>query len=113
VREVPEREVLPQRRRSETFGFEHVHQDGSKTPFTATVGYYEDGRPGEIFLSARKVTSAVDIMVRDSAILLSFALQYGVPARKLREAMLRGEDGRPHGVMGTLLDRLEDGTHEN
>jgi hypothetical protein len=101
------RETLPQRRQCETFDFQHVHQDGSATPFTATVGFYADGRPGEIFLSARKVTSAVDIMVRDAAILLSFALQFGVPVEAVRSAMLRGEDGRPHGVMGSLLDALE------
>lgn len=102
------REVLPQRRRTETFDFVHRHQDGSGTWFTTTVGYYHDGRPGEVFLSARKVTSAVDIMVRDAAILLSFALQHGVSAEQLRAAMLRGEDGAPHGVFGTLLDAMVD-----
>ena len=102
-----EREVLPQRRRSETFEFRHRNQDGRATDFTATVGYYADGRPGEVFLSARKLTSDVDIMVRDSAILLSFALQYGVTCEQLRAAMLHGEDGRPHGVIGTLLHELE------
>lgn len=95
------RDLLPYRRRGETFDFLH---DGRR--FTATVGFYDDGRPGEVFLSASKLTSDSDIMVRDAAILLSFALQHGVPIGSLRAAMLRGDDGRPHGVMGTLLDRL-------
>ena len=98
------RELLPARRMSETFDFAHTNQSWQSFGYKATVGYYMDGRPGEVFLSAAKITTDTDIAARDSAILLSFALQHGTPAEALRSAMTRDPEGRPLGVIGTLLD---------
>ncbi len=43
------RETLPQRRRAETFEFEAGVPGYGTARFVATVGFYNDGRVGEIF----------------------------------------------------------------
>lgn len=98
------REALPARRLSETFEFDHITPSYVVFPYKATVGYYMDGRPGEVFLSAAKTTTDMDTAARDAAILLSFALQFGAPAEAMRAAMSRDAEGVPMGVIGTLLD---------
>jgi len=65
------RQRLPNRRTSELFQFESM---GMK--FTASVSHYQDGRPGELFLDNHKQGSAIGTLVRDSAIILSFALGF-------------------------------------
>ncbi|RWX72598.1 hypothetical protein EOA24_00725 [Mesorhizobium sp. M2A.F.Ca.ET.039.01.1.1] len=92
---------MPQRRLSETIHFKH-----DKFVYTATLGFYDDGRIGEIFLSSTKSGSFLDIATRDSAIALSFALQHGARISTMREAMTRDGQGRAEGALGALLDRL-------
>src|SRR5207249_4550286 len=48
-----------------------------------TVGLYEDGRPGEIFLKMAKEGSTVSGLMDSFATTVSVALQYGVPLRDL------------------------------
>jgi ribonucleoside-diphosphate reductase alpha chain len=48
-----------------------------------TVGLYEDGQPGEIFLRISKEGSTVAGMMEAFAIAVSVALQYGVPLKDL------------------------------
>lgn len=95
------RERLPNRRYSENLKFRCWG-----VPFHATVGRYADGRIGEVFLNAGKLTSNTDVAAKESAIALSFALQYGAPLEKLKEAMPRTSDGAPEGPLGHLLDML-------
>ena len=95
------RELLPQRRPSETFTFDHGGFE-----YRVTIGFYPAGRIGEVFLSAAKSGAALDIATRDSAILLSFALQHGATVEQIRSAMTRNVAGRPEGAMGVLLDRI-------
>ena len=53
-----------------------------------TVGLYDDGRPGEIFVKINKEGSTVSGLMDAVALLTSVTLQYGVPiedlARKLK-----------------------------
>ena len=100
------REKLPQRRRTENIKFNVEQRDGSKRVYHATVGYYPDGRVGEVFLAAGKVGSDVDVAMRDSAIAMSFALQYGCPIEDARAAFCRDEGGRAEGPLGAILDIL-------
>lgn len=67
------RERLPNRRRSEIFGFEH---DGHR--YLATVSRFADGRPAELFLGCGKAGAAVSAHAQDAAILTSLLLQHGV-----------------------------------
>ena len=51
-----------------------------------TVGEYEDGRPGEIFLKVSKQGSTLAGIMDAFAISISHGLQYGVPLRSFVEA---------------------------
>lgn len=48
-----------------------------------TVGLYEDGRPGEMFLTMAKEGSTIGGLMDTIGILASLALQYGVPVDAL------------------------------
>ena len=81
----PFREHLPDERRSITHKFRVGDQEGY-----ITVGLYDDGRPGEIFVKMAKEGSTVSGLMDTAALLTSVTLQYGVPiqdlARKLKNA---------------------------
>jgi hypothetical protein len=97
------RERLPTRRRCETFDFDIV--TGSATlHYKATIGFYSDGRVGELFLNNHKSNSTADTNARDAAIALSFALQHGADLEDIRKALCRETDGRASGPLGTALD---------
>jgi hypothetical protein len=93
------RERLPQRRPSEVFDFSAM---GMR--FTASVSRYPDGRISELFCDNHKAGSAIGTLVRDSAILLSFALQHGADIQKIRDALCRDSAGRALGPIGEALD---------
>jgi hypothetical protein len=63
------RNRLPNRRHAESF---EIDLEGLR--YTATVGRFPDGSIGELFLNHRSNSSA-DTTARDSAIVLSIALQ--------------------------------------
>jgi hypothetical protein len=45
--------------------------------------------------------------MRDSAIMLSFALQFGADIQAIRRALVQNTDGSASGPIGALLDRIE------
>ena len=71
-----------------------------------TAGFYADGRPGEIFLSADRANSLLDFLMSDAAILASLALQYGAPLDEIRHAMKRDAAGKASSPIGEALDRI-------
>jgi hypothetical protein len=103
------RERLPNRRRSETFDFD-VSVGTAVLHYTATVGYFPDGRIGELFLNNHKSNSTADVNARDGPIALSFALQYGADLQAVRKAMCRNANGRS-GPLGVALDILAGAIH--
>jgi ribonucleoside-diphosphate reductase alpha chain len=70
----PLRERLPRRRRSVTFKFRVADCEGY-----ATVGEYDDGRPGEIFINVSKQGSTLAGIMDAFAVAVSVSLQHGVP----------------------------------
>ncbi|MDA8025592.1 MAG: vitamin B12-dependent ribonucleotide reductase [Actinomycetota bacterium] len=70
----PVRERLPRRRRSSTFAFRVADCEGY-----VTVGEYEDGRPGEIFMKVSKQGSTLAGIMDAFSISVSLGLQHGVP----------------------------------
>jgi ribonucleoside-diphosphate reductase alpha chain len=96
-----ERKRLPNRRSAETWDVEALGLH-----FKTSVGRYDDGRIGEIFLSNHRVNSMAGIMASDSAVLCSLLLQYGVPLDVIRHALMRDPRGKPSGPLGVVLDRL-------
>jgi ribonucleoside-diphosphate reductase alpha chain len=95
---------LPNRRASETFDFESM---GMR--FTASVSRDSSGKIRELFADNHKAGSAVGTLVRDSAIILSFALQYGADIESIRRALCRDSQGRALGPIATALDLLASG----
>jgi len=74
VVERPLRKRLPAERTAITHKFEVGGHEGY-----ITVGLYEDGTPGEIFLRMAKEGSTVSGLMDSFATAVSLALQYGVP----------------------------------
>lgn len=105
------RATLPQRRFSETFDF--VFPLGTDKAYALTVGCYADGRVGEVFLASHKhAGSQADLAARDTAILISFALQHGATLAGLAHAMTHNADGKPEGLAGVVLTLLLDWERE-
>jgi hypothetical protein len=95
---------LPDRRSSESFSFEI-----GGLRFTATVSRFPDGRIGELFLNNHKQGNQSDTNARDSAIILSIALQHGADIEIIRHALCRDSQGRALGPLGAALDLLANG----
>lgn len=75
---MPYRQRLPSTRRSLTHKFSVGEHEGY-----ITVGFYEDGRPGEVFVKVAKHGSTISGLLDTIAVLTSIALQYGVPVETL------------------------------
>ena len=70
------RRKMPRKRTSKTFSFRVADCHGY-----VTVGEYDDGKPGEIFLRVAKQGSTLAGIMDAFAISVSHGLQYGVPLR--------------------------------
>ncbi|PYV27907.1 MAG: vitamin B12-dependent ribonucleotide reductase [Acidobacteria bacterium] len=74
----PFRRKLPDERRAITHKFSVGGHEGY-----LTVGLYDDGMPGEIFITMAKEGSTVSGLMDSFATAVSLALQYGVPLKVL------------------------------
>ncbi len=74
----PRRRRLPLTRRSITHKFDVAGHEGY-----LTVGLYEDGSPGELFITMAKEGSTVGGLMDAFGTCVSMALQYGVPLETL------------------------------
>ena len=99
------RRTLPQRRRSETF---EIAFGGLNKHHTITLGYYDDGTLGEVFINGGKSGEQVEAIARDGAVLLSLALQYGAEIENIKSAITRDEQGAPSSVVGAVIDQLSE-----
>ncbi|MEO6126242.1 MAG: vitamin B12-dependent ribonucleotide reductase, partial [Ilumatobacteraceae bacterium] len=77
----PIRQKLPRSRRGRTFEFRVADCKGF-----ATIGEYDNGMPGEIFLTVSKQGSTLSGIMDAFAKSISYGLQYGVPLRAFVEA---------------------------
>jgi hypothetical protein len=100
-----ERRELPVRRRAETF---ELPFGGLKAPHVITLGYYKDGTIGEVFVNGGKSGEQVEAIARDGAVLLSMALQFGVPLQTIKNAITRDGQGEAQSIIGAVIDRLMD-----
>ena len=78
--EKPVRRKLPKKRDSKTFSFRVADCHGY-----VTVGEFEDGQPGELFLKVAKQGSTLAGIMDGFAIAVSLGLQFGVPLRTFVE----------------------------
>jgi ribonucleoside-diphosphate reductase alpha chain len=74
VTAAPRRERLPDTRRSVTHKFSVGGHEGY-----ITVGLYDDGRPGELFITMAKEGSTIGGLMDAFGTAVSMSLQYGVP----------------------------------
>jgi hypothetical protein len=74
--------------------------------YIATVLFFPDGALAEIFLSNAKASSHSDSAAKDSAVVASLALQFGVPLETIRHALLRDSRGVASSPLGAALDLL-------
>jgi ribonucleoside-diphosphate reductase alpha chain len=74
----PRRHKLPDERQAFTHKFSIAGHEGY-----LTVGLYEDGTPGEIFLRMAKEGSTISGLMDTIATMTSISLQYGVPLKAL------------------------------
>ncbi|HUC89914.1 MAG TPA: vitamin B12-dependent ribonucleotide reductase [Patescibacteria group bacterium] len=77
------RRLLPRRRDSKTYKFQVADLVGF-----FTVGEYEDGAPGELFISVSKQGSTLSGLMDSFAVSVSHGLQYGVPLKSFVSTMM-------------------------
>lgn len=75
---IPNRRHLPDTRK----GLTHKFRIGELKGYI-NVGLFDDGTPGEVFLHIAKEGSTLSGMTDSFAIMLSIALQYGIPLKDL------------------------------
>jgi ribonucleoside-diphosphate reductase alpha chain len=78
ARQTPFRRRMPATRQSITHKFEVAGHEGY-----LTVGMYEDGAPGELFITMAKEGSTVGGIMDSFGTAISLCLQYGVPVEEL------------------------------
>src|SRR2546427_2329323 len=77
------REKMPYERASVTHKFSVSGHEGY-----ITVGMYEDGRPGEVFIKMAKEGSTLSGIMDGLALTISLGLQYGVPLKVFVDKLL-------------------------
>ncbi|MDP6173454.1 MAG: ribonucleotide reductase [Rhodospirillales bacterium] len=104
------RASLPDRRRLEATRIYYPGEAGHSIHIQ--VGFYDDGRPGEVFLTGGGVHgTGMEMTLKDLGVLLSHMFQRGILPQYLatrvgREANLPTPSGRPASVIGAILDEI-------
>lgn len=92
---------LPNRRHSEIVPIDHGGQE-----FVLSVGYFDDGRAGEVFARGAKSGSTMDSILADSAVAISLLLQHGATAAEIHRSMAQLPEGGPASVIGAITAML-------
>ena len=97
------RERLPTRRQAETLDLWHGGQR-----FHVTIGQYDDGRPGEVFIHGAKPGSDADLLYDDVGVLFSRLLQHGDDSVALAAGLGKLGNGQgPASLIGAIAGVLE------
>ena len=92
---------LPDRRLNDTAEIEF-----RGVRYAVTVGYFPDGRCGEVFTHGAKVGSDMDALLDDACVAVSLLIQHGVDPAALARSMGRLEQGGPASIIGALADLM-------
>lgn len=60
-----------------------IHSEKGAVKFFVTLGFFDDGQPGEVFITCDQAGCTLDGFSDCWAIAISFCLQYGVALEKL------------------------------
>ena len=93
------RQQLPNRRAAETVQLEH-----NGTRFMVTIGFYPDGRPGEVFTHGARSGSALDALLADACVVVSCLIQRGVKPCEIASSMGRLGNAEPASIIGAVVD---------
>ena len=96
---IAQRIRLPNRRLNESLAF-----TCNGLRYIASFGSFENGDLAEVFLGNSKAGSHSDAAAKDSAIICSLALQFGVPLDAIRHALLHDSQGNASSPLGVALD---------
>jgi hypothetical protein len=90
---------LPHRRAAETLRLQY-----NGTQFMVTIGFYPDGRPGEVFTHGARSGSSLDALLADACVVVSYLIQHGAEPRDLAASMGRLGNAEPASVIGAVVD---------
>jgi hypothetical protein len=90
---------LPDRRAAETIQLEH-----GGTRFMVTIGFYPDGRPGEVFTHGARSGSSMDALLADACVVVSCLIQHGAEPGDLSASMGRLGNSEPASIIGAVVD---------
>lgn len=96
-----ERTPLPGRRQNQSVEFAF---DGLR--YQLTIGFYGDGRIGEVWLNGPRSDSALYHITQDGCILISHLLQRFTSPEKIAESLPRRTNGEPASILGAIIERL-------
>lgn len=99
------RETLPPRRGAVTREIRWPPERGIGS-IQISIGFYDNGRPAEVFVNGCKAGTDVQAVARDASILLSMALQYGAPIDVVQKAITRDERGAAGSLIGAVVDLI-------
>ena len=97
-----ERQRLPSRRQAET-----VDIKVGGNVYQLSIGYYDDGRIGEVFLGGPRSGSDMQGLLADLGVVISRLFQHGDTPSSLAVGMARLGDGTtPASIVGVIADVL-------
>lgn len=95
------RSRLPNRRESTTldlpWGRERYH---------ITYSMHPPNAPLEVFISGPRAGTDLYAICNTASVVISIALQHGVPLKVLANAVLRDDEGNPADIVGAVIDSL-------
>ena len=93
-----ERIRLHNRRLNETVDLHFERQR-----YHVTIGYFADGRPGEVFCNGAKIGSGMDLLIDDACVALSMLWQHGAEPMALAHSMGKLGNDAPASIIGALV----------
>ena len=92
---------LPHRRPAETIALDY---DGTR--YMVTIGFYPDGRPGEVFTHGARSGSSMDALLADACVVVSCLIQHGAEPGDLSASMGRLGNAAPASIIGAVIDMV-------
>lgn len=96
-----ERQPLSTRRKNQSM---ELVFDGMR--FQLTVGFYPNGRIGEVWLNGPRPDSALYHITQDACVLISHLLQRFASPHTLYDSLPRKADGASASVIGAIIELL-------
>src|ERR1700755_3366759 len=93
------RQRLPDRRAAQTVALEH---GGAR--FMVTIGFYPDGRPGEVFTHGIRSGSNLDALLADACVVVSCLIQHDIEPCEIASSMGRLGNAEPASIIGAVID---------